>query len=88
MLDVVGNIMGKLGNQGKSHCGNLESYLKAYLVVFGLQQFQGNLDSNSIVSHHVPRPATVKSVRIIPTDWEKNFAIRLELYGCIVGEYN
>ena len=57
-------------------------------VVFGLQQFQGNLDSNTIVSHHVPRPAMVKSVRIIPTELEKNFAIRLELYGCIVGEYN
>ena len=55
--------------------------------IFGLQQFQGNFDSDTIVRHYVPRPAMVKSVHIIPIEWETNFAIRLELYGCIAGEY-
>ena len=30
----------------------------------------------------------VKSVHIIPIEWETNFAIRLEFYGCIAGGYN
>jgi len=56
-------------------------------LIFGLQQFQGNLDNNTVVRHYVPRPAMVKSVHIIPIEWETNFAIRLELYGCIAGGY-
>ena len=60
---------------------------EASYLVFGLQQFQGNRDSNTIVRHYVPRPAMVKSVHIIPIEWKTNFAIRLELYGCIAGGY-
>jgi len=30
----------------------------------------------------------VKSVHIIPIEWETNFAIRLEFYGCIAGGHN
>ena len=30
----------------------------------------------------------VKYVYLIPIEWETNFAIRLELYGCIAGGYN
>ncbi|PFX27651.1 Polycystic kidney disease protein 1-like 2 [Stylophora pistillata] len=47
------------------------------------KQFKGNVDDNSITLHMVPRPAMLKSVHIIPTEWENNFALRLELYGCI-----
>ena len=54
------------------------------LIIF-CQQFQGNFDNNTIVRHAVPRPAMVRKVHIIPTEWKDNFALRLELYGCIAG---
>jgi len=83
--------------------GNIQEWTKSYYLgyVFGsntfffkernkdvAKQFQGNLDNNTIVRHYVPRPAMVKSVHIIPIEWEKNFAIRLEFYGCIAGGHN
>lgn len=43
------------------------------------------MDDNAITRHVVPRPAMVKSVHVIPIEWENNFALRLELYGCIAG---
>lgn len=52
-----------------------------------MQQFQGNRDNNTVIRHYVPLPAMLKEVHVIPIEWENNFAIRLELYGCIAGEY-
>ncbi|KAL9952359.1 hypothetical protein ACROYT_G039604 [Oculina patagonica] len=78
--------------------GNIREWVKAYYLGYSFgsgtfffkernrdvaKQFRGNRDNNTIVRHYVPRPAMVKSVHIIPTEWENNFAIRLELYGCI-----
>ena len=51
------------------------------------QQFNGNDDNNTIVLHYVPLPAMLTSIHVIPAEWENNFAIRLELYGCIAGKY-
>ena len=73
--------------QGKYYSTSGIIIVASYLIS-GLQQFQGNLDNNTIVRHYVPRPAMVKSVHIIPIEWETNFAIRLEFYGCIAGGHN
>ena len=55
---------------------------------FAFQQFQGNFDNNTVVHHYVPRPTMVDAVYVIPKERNNNFAIRLELYGCIFrGEY-
>ena len=56
------------------------------LYVSVLQLFDGNQDSNSIVRNDMPVPESVITINIMPISWNKNFAIRFELYGCLAGE--
>lgn len=48
--------------------------------------FMGNHDSNTIQLNRIILPAKALSVMLKPISWKKNFAVRMELYGCHSGE--
>lgn len=47
--------------------------------------FTGNRDSNSIQRNEVPLPTVATSIMVMGTVSHKNFAARMELFGCEPG---
>lgn len=50
------------------------------------QEFEGNSDGVNIKFNAVPYPLKTSEVMVVPKQWHKNIALRLELYGCEPGE--
>ncbi|XP_048586750.1 uncharacterized protein LOC5520842 isoform X2 [Nematostella vectensis] len=50
-----------------------------------LKTFAGNRDANTAKFNLVPVPTIASSIMLMPLEFEKNFALRLELYGCEPG---
>ncbi len=46
------------------------------------QIFDGNTDSDSVVTAMFSSPVPATLIRIQPTDWEKHPCMRFELLGC------
>ena len=49
---------------------------------FAIQEFTGNADRNTIVSHDLNPPIRARYIRFRPTAWLDWIAMRAELYGC------
>jgi len=49
------------------------------------KEFEGNTDGINIKLNEVPFPLQTSEVIVFPTQWHKNIAVRLELYGCKPG---
>lgn len=54
---------------------------------FVRQEFEGNTDGINIKLNEVPFPLQTSEVIVFPTQWHKNIAVRLELYGCKPGKH-
>ena len=48
------------------------------------QVFQGNFETNTIVSHVFQQHIKARFVRILPQTWNVAIAMRVELYGCSI----
>ncbi len=44
------------------------------------QEFQGNSDKDTIVSHNFSTPFKARAVRVCPTDWNEHISMRFEIY--------
>ncbi|XP_068677063.1 uncharacterized protein [Montipora foliosa] len=44
--------------------------------------YDGNQDSDSVVSNKLTPPITARFLRILPIEWEKHISVRMEIYGC------
>ena len=49
------------------------------------QVFRGNYDRFVIITNKFSRPITARYIRIHPMTWKGYIAMRVEFYGCIVG---
>ena len=54
--------------------------------VFFLQIFQGNSDRYFVVVHRLRPTIKARYIRIHPRTWYSYIAMRIELYGCRLGE--
>ena len=53
-----------------------------------MQEFDGNIDENSVVYHDLNPPITARYIRFLPVEWEDEISLRVELYGCVKGKEN
>ena len=51
-----------------------------------MQEFDGNIDKNSVVYHDLNPRITVRYIRFLPVEWEGEISMRVELYGCVKGK--
>ena len=51
-----------------------------------MQEFDGNIDQNSIVYHDLNPPITARYIRFLPLEWNDETSMRVELYGCVKGK--
>ena len=57
-------------------------------LFFKFQIFDGNIDSNSTVSHTFPIILVANSIQILPLTWNGTQpALRLEIIGCYEGKF-
>ena len=48
-----------------------------------LQVFSGNSDLYTVVKHLLTAPIKTRYVKLAPTVWNEDIAMRMELYGCL-----
>ena len=60
--------------------------LISLIIVNQSQEFQGNSDKNTPVTHNFTLPIYARFVRIFPLTWHAYNCMRFELYGCKEGE--
>ena len=53
---------------------------------FFKQVFKGNRDRNTVVSHGIIPPIRARYLRLHPKSWRSHISMRVEFYGCAVGE--
>ena len=53
-----------------------------------MQEFDGNIDQNSVVYHDLNPPITARYIRFLPVEWNDEISMRVELYGCVKGKEN
>ncbi|KAK3107885.1 hypothetical protein FSP39_024404 [Pinctada imbricata] len=46
--------------------------------------FRGNYDHDTVVSRRLPFPVIARYVRIVPTEWNENIALRFDIKGCSI----
>lgn len=53
-------------------------------MLFFLQAFPGNTNSDGVVRHDLQHPVVARYVRVVPLDWhgEGRIGLRIEVYGC------
>ena len=51
-----------------------------------MQEFDGNIDQNSVVYHDLNPPITARYIRFLPLEWNDDISMRVELYGCVKGK--
>ena len=51
-----------------------------------MQEFDGNIDQNSVVYHDLNPPITARYIRFLPLEWNDEISMRVELYGCVKGK--
>ena len=51
-----------------------------------MQEFDGNIDENSVVYHDLNASITARYIRFLPVEWEGEISLRVELYGCVKGK--
>ena len=51
-----------------------------------MQEFDGNIDQNSVVYHDLNPPITARYIRFLPVEWNDEISMRVELYGCVKGK--
>ena len=51
-----------------------------------MQEFDGNIDENSVVYHDLNPSITARYLRFLPVEWEGEISLRVELYGCVKGK--
>ena len=51
-----------------------------------MQEFDGNIDENSVVYHDLNPLITARYLRFLPVEWESEISLRVELYGCVKGK--
>ncbi len=47
----------------------------------------GNTDQNTVVHHEINPPITARYIRFRPVSWYTHIAMRVELYGCLIGTF-
>ena len=68
---------------------NIRIYKETFLSCkkpYSFQEFEGNVDGNTVKFNTVPYPNKTSQVLLFPTQWHKNIALRFELYGCEPGK--
>lgn len=48
------------------------------------QFFRANSDDDTVVKNDLPSPVISKFIRIYPTAWNGDIALRLEIKGCLI----
>ena len=51
-----------------------------------IQEFDGNIDQNSVVYHDLNPSIIARYIRFLPVEWEGEISMRVELYGCVKGK--
>ena len=51
-----------------------------------MQEFDGNIDQNSVVYHDLNPPITARYIRFLPVERNDEISMRVELYGCVKGK--
>ena len=46
------------------------------------QLFAGNRDSETVVHNKLRPPIKTRFIRLLPTRWNKQISMRIEIYGC------
>ena len=54
-------------------------------LYFNLQEFDGNVDRNSVSANKLPHVIDVDRVRFHPVAWYRGICMRVELIGCVKG---
>ncbi|XP_029003019.1 neuropilin-1a isoform X2 [Betta splendens] len=49
--------------------------------------FQGNTNPSNVAKAILPKPTLARFVRVRPLTWETGIALRFEVYGCKISEY-
>lgn len=57
-------------------------FISNLLVSHLFQEFSGNFDQNTIVSHSLTVPIIARYIRFRPLAWNNQIGMRVELYGC------
>ena len=57
-------------------------FISNLLVSHLFQEFSGNFDQNTIVSHSLTVPIIARYIRFQPLAWSNQIGMRVELYGC------
>ena len=57
-------------------------FISNLLVSHLFQEFSGNFDQNTIVSHNLTVPIIARYIRFQPLAWSNQIGMRVELYGC------
>lgn len=83
----------------ESNCCNQSDWVTEYRVQFSQDgvswqkykdqsgndlYFRANTDSGTVVKNDLPSPIITKYIRISPTAWHGNIALRLEIKGCLI----
>jgi len=50
-----------------------------------MQEFDGNKDQNTVVTHVLSSPIHARFVRVHPKAWYRWISMRLEFIGCLTG---
>ena len=54
---------------------------------FSSQVFKGNKNNNSVVINSISNPVEARFVRFIPQTWKNSIAMRMEVYGEVIGKF-
>ena len=57
-------------------------YFSQQFIVLFTQEFDGNVDRDTIVAHDLNPPIFARCIRFRPKDWHEHISMRVELYGC------
>ena len=63
----------------------IEGYLPGMTWLFFyciFQLFAGNRDSETVVHNKLRPPIKTRFIRLLPTQWNKQISMRIEIYGC------
>ena len=53
-----------------------------YYLFLLFQNFTGNTDQDTVVSHDLNPPIRARLIRFVPVAWHSRISMRVELYGC------
>ena len=73
-------------NTPEKNFGQTPSTLTKVQKVSFFQNLTGNRDRNTIVKNTLDQPIIARFLRIYPDDDDYKVGLRLELYGCPIGE--